>query len=243
MVLDYAEGGSLLNLVRKNYEEFSWLHKIKALLYIIQGLKDIHQKQMVHRNFHTGNILVSSNNINDFSVLISDIGLSGEVWNNDETKIYGIIPYVAPEVLRGKPYTPAADIYSFSMVMYFIATGKQPFVDDTHDDVALAVRIIKGQRPEINESGAPKCYIDLMSKCWDSNPDNRPNASEIEESIKLFNSSEKSEEIKNQFKEAEEYRKANLKNKKPTQAIDSPPISPLLAGYDLDDTMKFDFTQ
>ncbi|CAB5200468.1 unnamed protein product [Rhizophagus irregularis] len=47
------------------------------------------------------------------SIHISDMGLCGEVSNKDETKIYGVMPYVAPEVLRGKPYTQAADIYSF----------------------------------------------------------------------------------------------------------------------------------
>jgi hypothetical protein len=41
------------------------------------------------------------------------MGLCEKADNVDETKIYGILPYVAPEVLRGNPYTQAADIYSF----------------------------------------------------------------------------------------------------------------------------------
>src|SRR5688500_1866814 len=90
--------------------------------------------------------------------------------------------YVGHEVLRGKPYTQAADIYSFGMVMYFVATGRQPFADRAHDQ-DLALSICNGIRPEITEKDAPKCYIDLMKKCWDPNPDNRPNASEIFDSI------------------------------------------------------------
>jgi hypothetical protein len=43
--------------------------------------------------------------------------------------------------------------------------------------------IRNGIRPEINETEAPKCYIDLMRKCWDSDP---PNAAEIDESLELF---------------------------------------------------------
>ena len=39
------------------------------------------------------------------------MGLCGEVGNVDATKIYGVMPYVAPEVLRGKSYTQEADIY------------------------------------------------------------------------------------------------------------------------------------
>ncbi|POG63427.1 kinase-like domain-containing protein, partial [Rhizophagus irregularis DAOM 181602=DAOM 197198] len=109
-------------------------------------------------------------------IFISDMGLCGEVSNKDETKIYGVMPYVAPEVLRGKPYTQAADIYSFGMVMYYIITGRQPFDDCAHDE-KLALQICSGIRPEIPEIPELKSnrYIDLMKKCWDLNPDNRPN--------------------------------------------------------------------
>ncbi|CAB4375180.1 unnamed protein product [Rhizophagus irregularis] len=73
---------------------------------------------------------------------------------------------------------------------------------------------------------APRCYIDLMKQCWNSNPDNRPKATEIFESIKLFISCysikgsfkiyvgiEKEQqhyEIEKQFKEAEKYRESHL---------------------------------
>ena len=61
---------------------------------------------MVHRDFHIGNILLDGG-----TPYISDMGLCGEVSNVDAAKLYGVMPYVAPEVLRGKPYTQAADIY------------------------------------------------------------------------------------------------------------------------------------
>src|SRR5438046_2777187 len=74
---------------------------------------------------------------------VSDMGLCGEVGNIDLTKIYGVMPYVAPEVLRRKPYTQAADIYSFGMVMYFVATQRQPFAERAHDQ-NLALSICNG---------------------------------------------------------------------------------------------------
>ncbi|GET02087.1 kinase-like domain-containing protein [Rhizophagus clarus] len=145
-----------------------------------------------------------------------DMGLCGEIDDIDEKNIYGVMPYVAPEVLRGKPYTQAADIYSFGMVMYFVATERQPFASFAHDEL-LALDICKGIRPEINEPEAPKCYIDLMKKCWDTNPDDRLNAAIIEEFIISFYNSYRSQddEIKKQFQEAEKYRSTN-KNRKST---------------------------
>ena len=49
-----------------------------------------------------------------------------------------------------------------------------------------------------------------MKKCWDSNPDNRPDAIEVEELICQFVNYEDQEEIKKQVEEADKYRKANL---------------------------------
>ncbi|RIA94156.1 hypothetical protein C1645_760726 [Glomus cerebriforme] len=105
------------------------------------------------------------------------------------------------------------------MIMYYVATGRQPFADCAHD-YNLSTNICKEIRPEINEPEAPKCYIDLMKRCWSSNHDNRPNITEIEELIDLFIYScsnrnykklkPKHYEIKKQFEEAEEFRRTHL---------------------------------
>src|SRR5436305_11760043 len=103
MVLYYAEGGGFNNWKGV----YSWMDGMRTLDEIIQGLGKIHEQKMVHRDFHIGNIL-----LDNVYTLISDMGLCGEVGNVDATKIYGVMPYVAPEELRRKPYTQAADIYS-----------------------------------------------------------------------------------------------------------------------------------
>ncbi|GBC16699.2 kinase-like domain-containing protein [Rhizophagus irregularis DAOM 181602=DAOM 197198] len=64
-------------------------------------------------------------------------------------------------------------------------------------------------RPEINEPEIPKCYGELMKKCWDSNPNNRPSAIDLGILVGSFYFAE-DKEIKKQFEKAEEYRKANL---------------------------------
>ena len=158
--------------------------------------------------------------------------------NVDTTKIYGVMPYVAPEVLRGKPYTQAADIYSFGMVMYFVATQRQPFADRAHNEF-LATQICNGTRPEITEKYAPKYYIDLMKMCWDSNPDNRPNAKEIEDEIKLF---VKDNDTIEQFIKAHRYKIANLPDIKNNQITTHPQAvytSQLLNPY-IKDLPKYD---
>jgi serine/threonine protein kinase len=181
--------------------------KLELLYYIINGLGMIHQKQMVHRDFHTGNILLGYSYLN---VFISDMGLCREVHDINQNNICGVMPYVAPEVLRGKPYTQAADIYSLGMIMYFIATGRQPFANCAHDET-LVLNICNGIRPEINELEAPQFYIDLIKRCWDQNPDNRPEVTECLKSIiSLYNNG--------QLNEVEEYRISHISSEKNRQS-------------------------
>src|ERR1044071_4495869 len=176
MVMELASLGSLrayLNNIT------TWAKKLKALRNISQGLFDLHNSNLTHGDFHPGNLLFKS----ETSLLITDLGLCRPVNENlQSNNIYGVMPYVAPEVLKGKSYTKEADVYSFGMVMYFVATRKQPFNNCAHDQ-DLVLRICNGDRPEISELEAPKCYIDLMKKCWDSDSNKRPKIAKIRELI------------------------------------------------------------
>ena len=62
---------------------------------------------------HSGNILSYS----IWSSLIGDLGLCQQVVDKKDNlnKIFGVIPYLAPEVLTKKPYTKESDIYSFGI--------------------------------------------------------------------------------------------------------------------------------
>uniref|UniRef100_U9U5T0 Protein kinase domain-containing protein n=1 Tax=Rhizophagus irregularis (strain DAOM 181602 / DAOM 197198 / MUCL 43194) TaxID=747089 RepID=U9U5T0_RHIID len=73
IVLEYAEGGNFNNYLNRNRENFDWFNGLRVLTNIIEGLNKIHQKQMVHRDFHIGNILFMNDNY--YNACISDMGL------------------------------------------------------------------------------------------------------------------------------------------------------------------------
>ena len=109
---------------------------------------------------------------------IGDLGLCQPLNERDNpNKIFGVIPYLAPEVLSRKPYTKESDIYSFGMIMWEYTTGKKPFHDREHNHL-LILDILKGERPQITDD-TPESYSELMKRCWDRNPENRPTAKEI----------------------------------------------------------------
>ncbi|GBB89283.1 hypothetical protein RclHR1_15990003 [Rhizophagus clarus] len=114
---------------------------------------------------------------------ISDFGLSQPVDKpNKSNEIYGILPYIAPEVLRGKPYTKAAYIYSFGIIMWEMISGVPGF-NDVPQYFNLSPRICRGLRPKIINDTEPE-YIELMKRCWDEDPGKRPTAEELFECFK-----------------------------------------------------------
>ncbi|GES99048.1 kinase-like domain-containing protein [Rhizophagus clarus] len=179
LVMEFVNGGNLRsNLLIKKYNPFE---KYLNLMYITRALLTLHECNLFHGDFHSGNILLDHTDSN----YLSDFGLSrpvNKIVNSNE--IYGVIPYMAPEILRGKPYTKAADIYSFGIIMWEFTSGVPAFHDKPHD-LDLSLDICKGLRPEIVESTLP-VYARLMKRCWNSDPNKRPTADELFEILSCW---------------------------------------------------------
>jgi len=174
--MDQIPFGSLRNnLLIKKYNPND---KFRNLFNISVQLEAIHKLNLIHGDFHNGNLLCDYDNS---SIYISDLGLCRPASNQSDIKndIYGVLPYVAPEVLRGKSYTKAADIYSFGMIMWEMTSGVPVFHNIPHD-LNLSLNICRGIRPEIIEGTMPE-YVDLMKRCWDNDPEKRPSASELKQ--------------------------------------------------------------
>jgi serine/threonine protein kinase len=182
-IIGYANKGNLRGWLEEIVNN-NWKKRLNILYSIIFGLNEIHKQGLIHCDFHDGNIL-NHNEYGENKVCISDLGLCRPIKSSlEKGKIYGVIPFMAPEILRGKPYTPASDIYSFSMIMWEFTSGVPPFNSREHN-IQLSLGICKGERPEIIEN-TPQCYIDLMKKCWDEDPLKRPSASEVLNIIKKW---------------------------------------------------------
>ncbi|CAG8520975.1 3607_t:CDS:2 [Paraglomus brasilianum] len=171
LVMDYAEDGDIRTYVQRNMATLRWNDIIDILCNIAMGLSHIHKNGSFHKNLHCGNILkFSTANIADFSVC-------GPSNPSEPRGVYGSLPFVAPEVLAGELFSQKADIYSFAFIMWELSSGRPPFADRPHDH-SLALEICRGFREAI-VPGTPLFYEKLMARCWDANPENRPDVDEI----------------------------------------------------------------
>src|ERR1700753_1818904 len=183
MVMEYANNGSLRQHLNNNFNSLNWTKKLYNLDYIAHGLSIIHEKGLIHRDFHCGNILNNKNNKfvdGKFYSQITDLGLckpANITSQSNDKQIYGVLPYVAPEVLKGKEYTQANDIYGFGIIAHEVCTGLPPYHDISHDEF-LAINICQGLRPKSNYK-VPQLILDIIQQCWNADPSKRPKAEEL----------------------------------------------------------------
>ncbi|RHZ70074.1 hypothetical protein Glove_275g7 [Diversispora epigaea] len=226
MVLYYAKDGNLREYLKVNFNNINWNQKLNDLWYLSLNLINIHKLDIVHQDFHPGNIL-SFNFKND--IKISDFGLSkliGVNPNNPEKKnIFGVLPYIAPEVLSGdEEYTKAADVYSYGIIAYEMITGFPPYSDIPHDE-DLAIKICNGLRPKI-PFHTPKLITRMIMRCWDARVTHRPTFNELfNEFYKYYNDYyDKDSEIVIQIKKAEEF-SANQESTNITTTTTTTPLN------------------
>ncbi|POG61261.1 kinase-like domain-containing protein [Rhizophagus irregularis DAOM 181602=DAOM 197198] len=174
MIMRFAGEGSLRSSLSNNFNNTMWKNKIIYLYTILYDLNSLHELEYCHKDFHSGNILQINN-----TPYVSDFGLSGPAnkQKSDDKVVYGVMPYIAPEVLNGESYTKSSDIYSVGVIMAELSSGRPPFHNNKHD-FNLSLAICNGLRPEFGK-GTPEFYKKLAYKCMNANPNERPTAEEL----------------------------------------------------------------
>lgn len=98
--------------------------------------------------------------------------------------------WLAPEIIRGTPFSKASDVYPFGTILWELMTWLTPFEANGQQPNSCAIILktaLKNERPEIPENskllGDP-CpvyddYCKLIRRCWNQNPMRRPMFDEI----------------------------------------------------------------
>jgi serine/threonine protein kinase len=87
----------------------------------------------------------------------------------------GCPEYCAPEMLSGKPYTAAIDVWSAGVILYALAVGELPFSGSTREET---VDLVIESEPKYPEELSPQIR-DLLSKILKKNPAERYSLAQI----------------------------------------------------------------
>ncbi|GES88000.1 kinase-like domain-containing protein [Rhizophagus clarus] len=179
LVMEYADSGTLQDYLKEFFDNLTWNDKFNMALQLTRAILCLHDKEIIHRDLNSKNVLVHQNTIK-----LTDFGLSKRIEessNLQSTKLFGIIPYIDPKSFSNQGYklNKKSDVYSIGMLLWEISSGKPPFYTEGKTyDICLAVNISQGLR-ETPIPDTPKDYINIYTDCWNNEPDNRPAINQV----------------------------------------------------------------
>ncbi|XP_041791273.1 atrial natriuretic peptide receptor 2-like [Chelmon rostratus] len=193
IITEHCPKGSLSDVLLNDDIPINWGFRLSFATDIARGMSYLHQHKMFHGRLHSRNCVIDDR----WVCKISDYGLTAyrkedfEAINNgfncgDVNRIY-----CAPEVMLGSSsnMTPAADVYSYSMILVEIATRSDLIS-------AEGVRMDLMWRPPLPEIKAGKAdtdcpnqgdYCELIKKCWSHNATMRPTFEQVKKMLDKMN--------------------------------------------------------
>ncbi|CAL9772515.1 unnamed protein product [Musa acuminata subsp. burmannicoides] len=177
IITEYMTGGNLYDHLHKQHISLELPHLLKFSIDICKGMDYLHQNNIIHRDLKTANLLLDANSV----VKVGDFGVAR--FQNQEgvmTAETGTYRWMAPEVINHQHYDNKADVFSFAIVLWELATSRVPYDNMTPLQAALGVR--QGLRPDIPKDMHPRLAA-LMQRCWDEVPSKRPSFEEITQEL------------------------------------------------------------
>jgi tetratricopeptide (TPR) repeat protein len=142
---------------------------------IARGLDYIHGRGLVHRDIKVSNILLDANG----APYLTDFGVAGRV---GELPDGGSLIAASPQQLEGQASQPPDDVFALGSLVYELLAGRPPW---SADSIAADILAAEPPRLEPAESRSlPDGIPELVGAMLDSDPDRRPAAAEVAETIR-----------------------------------------------------------
>lgn len=145
----------------------------KSIYQISLGMRYVHFCHLIHRDLKPQNILFGKDGL----IRISDFGIAKFMTTEDQSMTFGIgtQKFMAPEILNEKDYNEKVDVYSFGVLLFFILSGgEMPAI--------TIIQVGNGMKAPI-PSSFTHFSQNLINKCWNTDPNERPTFKEICEEL------------------------------------------------------------
>jgi serine/threonine protein kinase len=164
MIMDYVNGGELFYHL-KTETKFSESRVIYYAAEIASALIHLHSHGIIYRDLKPENILLDSAG----HIVITDFGLSKEIFDNDTDTFCGTPEYLSPEVLRGTGHSYPVDWWSLGTLIYEMLVGLPPFYSKSIN--IMYQRILES--PLRFPQGMSESAMDILEKLLEREPENR----------------------------------------------------------------------
>ena len=175
LVMEYAENGNMLDFINSKGQltEPQARHYFSQLISVLEYLHN--EKLVAHRDLKAENVLLDRYN----NVRVIDFGLSNQ-FSSAQPQLKtacGSPAYAAPEMIKGQPYTRAADIWSAGILLFSMVAGQLPYDDDNIQRLLQKIVYTDVHYPGFMSPP----LIDLLRKMLSKNPETRITLDRIKE--------------------------------------------------------------
>jgi tetratricopeptide (TPR) repeat protein len=167
IVMELLRGQTLAECLKQN--TLSLEEKVDLTLQVCEGLAVANAAGVCHRDVKPGNLFLQ----NDGGVKILDFGIARLASSSMTASgfIVGTPDYMSPEQARGGSVDERSDIFSVGAVLYFMLTGRRPFV--APDLPAVLHKVVSEEPPPIDPAEAPPAVARIVLKALTKDPNLR----------------------------------------------------------------------
>lgn len=174
ILMELMTGGSLTNIA--TFCDCQEPHIAYFAREVLLALQYMHAQNKIHRDIKTDNVLLTNEGV----VKLADFGYTAQLTNSGESRksVVGTPYWMAPELIKGLPYSFGVDIWSLGIMCRELAEGEPPFVEAP--PMKALFLIVSQGIPEISnkEERSPE-FLDFLDLCLDTDPERRPTATEL----------------------------------------------------------------
>ena len=178
LILEYCQNGDLQQYINKNGPVTSQKDLLRILKMMLSSLEYLEDQNIAHKDIKPANFLIDKN----FRIKLTDFGLTKMLANVDDLSqdFTGSLPFLPPEVINNQPYNPLkADVWSFGITIYYLASGKLPFTLTSAQALKQAIQLGNIVFP----MNMPKIARTLLLRCLDVNPNKRITFHELKDIV------------------------------------------------------------